>query len=54
MFTFAAVSDNPWATFRNNPPTFPRLTRPSSPLDTSLNRPMGFPRKSTEAKIKGA
>ena len=52
--TLAALSDTPWATFLNSPPTLPLFTSPSRPDDTSLISPMGLPRKSTEPTITAA
>jgi hypothetical protein len=48
ILTFAAELDTPCVTFFNNPPTLPSFIKPDIPSVTSLNKPRGFPKKSTE------
>lgn len=52
--TLAAELDTPWVTLRMSPPTLPYLMSSDTPSLTSLRRPMGFPRKSTEPRIWAA
>lgn len=52
--TLAAELDTPWVTLRMRPPTLPYLMSSDTPSVTSLRRPMGFPRKSTEPRIWAA
>lgn len=53
-FTLAAELDTPWVTLRMRPPTLPYLMSSDMPSVTSLRRPIGFPRKSTEPRIWAA
>ena len=52
--TLAAEFDTPWVTFLIRPPTLPSFNNPDIPSVTSLNKPNGFPRKSTDPKILAA
>jgi len=51
--TLAAVLEKPWVTFERSPPMF-NSSRPDIPSATSLNKPRGLPRKSTEPSIFAA
>lgn len=52
--TLAAELETPCVTLRIRPPTFPYLISSDTPSVTSLSRPIGFPKKSTEPSIWAA
>jgi hypothetical protein len=52
--TFAADFERPWVTFCTKAWTFPSNSNPETPSVTSLTKPKGLPRKSTDPKMLAA
>ena len=54
ILTLAVELDSPCVTFLRSPLTLPSLISPDIPSVTSLNKPNGLPRKSTDPRILAA
>jgi hypothetical protein len=52
--TLAAELERPWVTFWTKAWTFPSNNNPDTPSVTSLTKPRGLPRKSTDPKMLAA
>jgi hypothetical protein len=52
--TLAAELERPWVTFWTKAWTFPSNSNPDTPSVTSLTKPRGLPRKSTDPKMLAA